>query len=218
MHGRQGHQDARSRARKLVVLRTIRYFAFGANLSPNVLNRRGVSPLMSEKAILRKHRLCFNHRKGFANLEPSNSRECDGDVHGVVFDLHERDFTILEEAEIGYMTKRILVETYGRQEVEAETFVSRPELKIICDDVDPSVLLPTHGYLEKIREGAHFHGLDFGYQKWLGDLETLQGPVPAQYLYTPSRRNLNLALTLAGALSLALAFPRDGRRRSIATN
>ena len=99
----------RRQAGSLRVEAVVRYWAYGANLSPAVLVRRRLRPLAASPAVLRDHRLLFNHRTGFANVEPANGRS----AHGVLYELSDADWLRLIEAEKGYRVRRVHVELYG---------------------------------------------------------------------------------------------------------
>ena len=202
----------RRQAGSLRVEAAVRYWAYGANLSPAVLARRRLRPLAASPAVLRDHRLLFNHRTGFANVEPANGRS----AHGVLYELSDADWLRLQPLELGYRVKRVKVELYGAADAPSRsggagrgngggeaalTFVSEPDLTIIS--AHPETLVPVERYARKLREGAAYHGLDREWQGWLGGLETrADTDLPALYLYTPSRRK---ALAVVGGAALALA-------------
>ena len=87
----------REAASTLRVEAAVRYWAYGANLSPAVLARRRLRPLAASPAVLHDHRLLFNHRTGFANVEPAGGRS----AHGVLYELSDADWLRLQEKEVG---------------------------------------------------------------------------------------------------------------------
>ena len=198
----------RGAASTLRVEAAVRYWAYGANLSPAVLARRRLRPLGASPAVLHDHRLLFNHRTGFANVEPAGGRS----AHGVLYELSDADWLRLQSCEIGYRVRRVRVERYEYGAADAPstssgggeaalTFVSEPDVTIIS--AHPETLVPVERYARTLREGAAYHGLDREWQSWLGGLETrADTDLPALYLNTPSRRK---ALAVVGGAALALA-------------
>lgn len=179
------------------------YFAYGANLSKSTLNRRGIS-VQNEgrvaRVVLQKHRLTFNHRTGYGNLEEDERAE----VHGVVYELSEEDWRKMQAAELGYRVKRVCLESYGTGAlVEALTFVSEDDVKIISND--PSSLRPLTRYANLLREGAHYHDLDQDYQKMLRELKTNES-IPTEYYQTKrSRKTKGILSSIVFMLCLAAA-------------
>lgn len=80
---------------------TLWYFAYGANMSRRVLDRRGLSPLSSEPARLDGYRLRFSHRgvlpiePAFANIEAHPG----GAVHGALYRLRRDEMLRLDRVE-----------------------------------------------------------------------------------------------------------------------
>jgi gamma-glutamylcyclotransferase (GGCT)/AIG2-like uncharacterized protein YtfP len=166
------------------------------------LNRREITVKNDgrvPRAVLPNHRLMFNHRTGYGNLEEEEKAE----VHGVVYELSEEDWRKVQEAELGYRVKRVRLETYdkGEQPVEALTFVSEEDVKILSKD--PSSLRPLTRYAELLREGARYHELDSDWQVWLAELETNES-IPKEY-YETSRSRKTKAIFASIFLILSLA-------------
>ena len=181
------------------------YFAYGANLSPAVLRRRGLSaaPESGQPAVCPGRRLCFDHRAGYGNLVEGAGGE--GGAHGVVYRLGDEDWARLAEAEEGYCLDSVAVTTYDGEALTAQAFVSDPALRIVT--ADPDALQPTERYLALLREGAEFHGLDEAYSGWLAGLEAVTGGVPAAYHDTPRARAVRTgALALLGIAAAAAAL------------
>ena len=117
----------------------ILHFAYGANMDPAVLGRRGLTgPAWATPAVARGWRLAFNHRAAYANLEeggsPAEAREglashppdttpppppppppppWPADPHGVLYGLAPPDWAALVAAEGGYGVRQVEVVTYG---------------------------------------------------------------------------------------------------------
>ena len=184
------------------------YFAYGANLSPAVLRRRGLvaAPESGQPAVCRGRRLCFDHRAGYGNLVEGAGG--GGGAHGVVYRLGDEDWARLAEAEDGYCLDSVDVRTYDGEALTARAFVSDPALRIIT--TNPDALRPTERYLALLREGAEFHGLDEAYSGWLAGLEAVTA-VPAFYHDTPRARVVRtggLALLTLATAAVALASAR----------
>ena len=102
----------------------ILHFAYGGNMDPAVLARRGVRPAWCMPAVARGARLEFNHRSAFANLtrleEGEVGDESDGAhpswpvaPHGVLYGLTPGDWESLVAAEAGYGVRGVRVVTYS---------------------------------------------------------------------------------------------------------
>jgi len=193
------------------------YFAYGAMLSPDTLRRRGLSLSPGRPAILRDHRLCFDHRAGFGNLVNTGAEASNGsstapaplDVHGVIYRVDEGDWARLLKSEVGYRVVSVDVELYGseggaQEVVSASAFVSDPALRILVPSGDPREPKPTARYLDLIQSGAAFHQLDEDYQDWLRGLDTVP-KVPREYLDT-RRDRITKAGVLAVLASLLAAY------------
>jgi len=128
-----------------------RYFAFGANLSPATLNRRGISPGRAQPARLEGHRLVFD-QPGIPVFEPAfaSVRPADDEVWGVLYELTAEDYATLRAFE-GREYREAKVEVIaGAERIEARTFVTRgahPERR------------PSARYLQVMLEGARHHAL-----------------------------------------------------------
>ena len=128
-----------------------RYFAFGANLSPATLNRRGISPGRAQPARLEGHRLVFD-QPGIPVFEPAfaSVRPADDEVWGVLYELTAEDYANLRAFE-GREYREATVEVIaGTERIGARTFVTRgahPERR------------PSARYLQVMLEGARHHSL-----------------------------------------------------------
>ncbi|KAL4419857.1 hypothetical protein ABPG75_006955 [Micractinium tetrahymenae] len=192
----------------------VRCFAFGANMSPTTLAKRGVMPLASEPALVEDVtlELSFSHRGGYATLQKlaAGSSPVPGPAlgpawrqpHGVLHTLTPADLQRLTSREVGYRQIRLAVRTYDGQPVPAAlVFVSSPLLRLYRP-----VPLPRR-YLDLLLEGARHHGLDSDYIAWLESLEAAPpGPLDACYDACPANTLAKLlAAGAAGAVALAAA-------------
>jgi gamma-glutamylcyclotransferase (GGCT)/AIG2-like uncharacterized protein YtfP len=137
------------------------YFAFGANVHPATLARRGVVPIDARPARLDGHRLVFD-QPGLRWLEPAfaSVRPDPRDhVWGVLYRLSSQALARLRAFEgSGYDEISVQVEADGAA-LAARAFVTRgahPES------------VPSRRYLRLIREGAAHHGLP---PEWLARLD-----------------------------------------------
>lgn len=114
-------------------------FAYGANLNAQTVKRRRLEPLEIVPAVLRDHKLVFNHggfaffEETFANVEP-----CEGaEVHGALLRLTTVAMGRLVESEgggggivPGYALVKVTAHPYnGGEPIEAHAFMSEPAAK-----------------------------------------------------------------------------------------
>jgi hypothetical protein len=137
------------------------YFAFGANMSSDVLSRRRVRPLASEPARLDDHVLFFGERgipfvePGFATIAAAPGKT----VWGVLHHLRAGDLDVLRSYEGNtYSRRRVRVVGRNSGEVEAWVFSSRYPVR---------GLRPSTRYLDTLLSGAREHGLPEDYVTWL---------------------------------------------------
>ena len=134
---------------------TIAYFAYGSNMSTARIRRRVGSATVVSRALLPEHRLQF-HKKG-----ADGSAKCDIEhthsphdiVHGVVFQVHERDMQLLDRYEglgNGYEKKPVTIHLPDGSTRTATTYYAT--------HIDAS-LQPYHWYREHVLRGAREHGL-----------------------------------------------------------
>lgn len=141
------------------------YFAYGSNLCVQQMAARCPDAREPRRAVLCDHDWLINER-GVATVEPFTGSE----VHGVLWDVSERDLTVLDSAEgvpVRYRRDRLTVHTDSGA---APAWVY----------IDPRVTLgpPRDGYLTRIIDGAVHHGLP---QRWIDFLrrwDPLHWPLP----------------------------------------
>ena len=131
------------------------YFAYGSNLDVTQMARRCPDATNPRRATLADHDWLINER-GVATIE-----ELDGaQVHGVLWDVSDRDLDVLDSAEgvpVRYRRDRM---TVGTDDGPTDAWV------YVDPRVEPGA--PRPGYLERIMAGAVHHGLP---QRWLDFLE-----------------------------------------------
>ena len=122
------------------------YFAYGSNLCVQQMARRCPGAVSPRPAMLADHDWLINER-GVATVEPFDGSQ----VHGVVWQVTDRDLATLDSAEgvpARYRRDRLIVHT---DDGPSEAWV------YIDHRVDPGA--PRPGYLERIVDGAVHHGL-----------------------------------------------------------
>lgn len=143
------------------------YFAYGSNLCVRQMAQRCPDATDPRRATLADHDWLINER-GVATVEPFTGSE----VHGVVWQLSDRDLATLDSAEgvpVRYRRDRLTVRT---DEGPAPAWV------YIDHRAEPGP--PRPGYLERILDGARHHGLP---HRWIEFLERWD---PARW---PQRRD-----------------------------
>mmetsp|Transcript_40934 Transcript_40934/g.65814 ORF Transcript_40934/g.65814 Transcript_40934/m.65814 type:complete len:290 (+) Transcript_40934:143-1012(+) len=127
LEGLNARKPRCSRALTSVSVEKVKYFAYGANMDPKVMKRRGVQleDGSSIPGILRDHSLCFNHQGCYANIVPRSDSlaarinkfdeiigQSPSDVHGVIYLLDPDDIKKLAKYEGGYVISKCRVEKY----------------------------------------------------------------------------------------------------------
>jgi phage replication-related protein YjqB (UPF0714/DUF867 family)/gamma-glutamylcyclotransferase (GGCT)/AIG2-like uncharacterized protein YtfP len=170
------------------------YFAYGSNLCVRQMAQRCPDAENPRRATLADHDWLINER-GVATVEPFAGSE----VHGVVWQVSDRDLATLDSAEGVPMR-------YRRDELTVFTDDGPSPAWVYIDHrVEPGP--PRPGYLERILDGAHHHGLP---GRWIQFLERWD---PARW---PQRRDSSDALG-PQSLSDLLANPavtEESRLRS----
>ncbi|MFB1294973.1 poly-gamma-glutamate hydrolase family protein [Mycobacterium sp. pW049] len=131
------------------------YFAYGSNLCVQQMALRCPDATDPRRATLADHDWLINER-GVATVEPFSGSE----VHGVVWQVSDRDLATLDSAE-GVPVR------YRRDEMTVLTEAGPSTAWVYIDHrVEPGP--PRPGYLERILDGAHHHGLP---GRWIQFLE-----------------------------------------------
>jgi phage replication-related protein YjqB (UPF0714/DUF867 family) len=142
------------------------YFAYGSNLCVAQMARRCPDASDPRPARLAGHDWLINQR-GVATVE----RFAGTHVHGVVWNVSDRDLATLDSAEgvpVRYRRDRLTVHT---PEGPAEAWV------YIDHRVDPGA--PRPGYLERIIDGAIHHGLPHRWIEFLRRWDPAHWPRPS---------------------------------------
>jgi phage replication-related protein YjqB (UPF0714/DUF867 family)/gamma-glutamylcyclotransferase (GGCT)/AIG2-like uncharacterized protein YtfP len=145
------------------------YFAYGSNLCTTQMAQRCPDAADPRPATLADHDWLINQR-GVATVEPFDGSQ----VHGVVWQVSDRDLATLDSAEgvpVRYRRDRMVVHTADGP---------APAWVYIDHRVEPGA--PRPGYLERIIDGAMHHGLP---HRWL---EFLRRWDPANW---PRHRDAN---------------------------
>ncbi|MGE2833735.1 poly-gamma-glutamate hydrolase family protein [Mycobacterium sp. SMC-4] len=127
------------------------YFAYGSNLYVQQMAQRCPDAIDPVPATLANHDWLINER-GVATVEPFTG----GKVHGVVWQISDRDLATLDSAEgvpVRYRRDRLTVRTAGG-DTSAWVYIDHR--------VEPGP--PRPGYLERIIAGARQHDLP---DKWI---------------------------------------------------
>lgn len=131
------------------------YFAYGSNLCVQQMAQRCPDATDPRHATLADHDWLINER-GVATVEPFSGSE----VHGVVWQVSDRDLATLDSAE-GVPVR------YRRDEMTVLTEAGPSTAWVYIDHrVEPGP--PRPGYLERILDGARHHGLP---GRWIQFLE-----------------------------------------------
>ena len=175
---------------------TLLTFAYGANLSAERLRSRGVSPTASLIARAPGYALRFQHRGGYATLDPirvddeGDEEEEEGGAYGVVHRISRSELAMIKRWEIGYEMKELGVMirandsmctlTEGDEEEEEEeeeetlvmttVFVTKPSARL------RRPVPPFREYRDRVLDGARVVGLPFSYVDRLTALG--EGAVP----------------------------------------
>lgn len=131
------------------------YFAYGSNLCAQQMAQRCPDATNPQRATLADHDWLINER-GVATVEPLTGSE----VHGVVWQVSDRDLATLDSAEgvpARYRRDRLTVVTAGGPS-SAWVYIDHR--------VEPGP--PRSGYLERVLDGARHHGLP---HRWIEFLE-----------------------------------------------
>lgn len=139
---------------------TERYFAFGANMHPRTLERRGITPLSSAPARLDGYRLVFD-QPAIPLFDPvfASVRPAEDHVWGVLYELEPSALQLLRDFEGGdYEEVGVSVSLSPERSTDAWTFVTRGA----CPERTPS-----RRYMRVIMGGARHHGLP---QDWIARL------------------------------------------------
>ncbi len=141
------------------------YFAYGSNLCVTQMARRCPDAANPRPATLADHDWLINQR-GVATVEPFSGAQ----VHGVVWDVSDRDLATLDSAEgvpVRYRRDRLTVST-GDGLAHAWVYL----------DHRVETGAPRPGYLERVIDGALHHGLPHRWIEFLRRWDPSHWPRP----------------------------------------
>mmetsp|Transcript_40575 Transcript_40575/g.127912 ORF Transcript_40575/g.127912 Transcript_40575/m.127912 type:complete len:236 (-) Transcript_40575:1441-2148(-) len=163
----------------------VRYFAFGSNMNPGVLQGlRQVKPIKACPGFVKEYKLAFNLlgtpgiEPSFASAEPSDKE--DDELHGVLFTLTRLDWEKVARTEgvgLAYSLEEVVVNTYQGSKLQAVTLRTKPgPLRApFGKDIQPS-----EGYLDLLIQGAEYYNLNKEYKDKLRSIR----PNPAVLVNT----------------------------------
>ena len=146
---------------------TLKYFAYGSNLHFDRFKERVPSARIMNTATLPGHRLSFC-KHGADDSGKCTIISATGDVHGVIYEIHKEHKPQLDQCEIGYETRNIIVTTSAGP-IETFTYVAQ------ADMIKPD-LSPYHWYKLYVWLGAQAHGLDPNYCAMLAEQNSIDDP------------------------------------------
>ncbi|OBI79833.1 poly-gamma-glutamate hydrolase family protein [Mycobacterium sp. E740] len=173
------------------------YFAYGSNLNVGQMALRCPDAADPRPAKLADHDWLINER-GVATVEPFDGSE----VHGVVWQLNDHDLAVLDSAEgvpVRYRRDRLTVHT---DDGPAEAWV------YIDHRVEPGP--PRPGYLERIIDGAHHHGLPKRWVEFLKRWDPAHWPNRSTTSDSPAPQSLSELLTQPGVTEQCTLCSRFG--------
>jgi len=127
------------------------------------INMRGIHPTQSRPACLKDYQLYFAMKNGYAA-----AREAQGlEMHGVVHSISEKELAMLDVIEFLYVKELVEVVPYDGEK-------KLPAIKAYVYIFDPKMVekypekfaenLPTERYIEILRQGAMYYGVDKTFQ------------------------------------------------------
>ncbi len=110
----------------------MRYFAYGSNMNPEQMKKRGIRFKKRERAVIKGWRLEFNKmasrnpdREGYANIVKDDKEF----VEGILYEIAEKDIQKLDRYEgcpNHYYRISVKVILESSNEVEAITYIANP--------------------------------------------------------------------------------------------
>lgn len=146
------------------------YFAYGSNMNPERMRKRGVDFKQRRKGILRGYCLVFNKiatgfpGAGYANIVPDESGLVEGILYEVEKDDIENKLDRYEGYPVHYKTYEMKVELEDGTEVDATVYVASEEY--VAEG-----LMPTRDYLDHLLKGSDLLSED--YRAWLANHQTI---------------------------------------------
>ncbi len=128
------------------------YFAYGSNMDPERMKKRGIRFSQRRWGVLRGWKLVFNKRasknpeEGYANIIPWEGEF----VEGILYTIPEEDIKILDRYEgfpDHYYRKELWIELKDGTKVKAQVYIAR-------EDKTASGLKPSKEYLSHLLKGC----------------------------------------------------------------
>ena len=162
----------------------VEYFAIGSMMNPTSLKMRGLNPLKSRPGILRDYELIFVMAHGMAAARKVDSVPNDSkkSIHGVLHQVSRAEMDILSKSESTYVKEeKVIIQTYRSVKDRTDSDVSKDMEKLSdineCEKVEALVYVlnndivatdperfsenpPSERYIDILKDGAHYHGLD----------------------------------------------------------
>lgn len=130
----------------------IYYFAYGANLSKDIMRKRVGDWKEVKRAVLDGYRLCFGVYSKSWKGGAADIRECEGGrVYGAVYLISEEQLSMLDRCEgvpSVYMRRKVKVRTEDG-ELDAVTYVAANPKDYVR---------PSQEYLANVLKGLRQHG------------------------------------------------------------
>lgn len=150
------------------------YFAIGSMTHPMSCKGRNITPKESKPAVLIDYRLYFFGSSGVAEAVPAPGNS----FHGVAHLLDKTSMERLDSFEIGYIRVPGTAITYDGTELAVQCY-SRPAGTERSPKFDK---YPTERYLDVIRTGCEYHGVQREHIEFLRRHEKQARPKPHQFL------------------------------------
>lgn len=173
------------------------YFAYGSNLCVQQMASRCPDAVDPRPATLSDHDWLINER-GVATVEPFTGSQ----VHGVVWQVTDRDLATLDSAEgvpVRYRRDRLTVHT-SEGPVSAWVYIDHR--------VEPGA--PRPGYLDRILDGAQHHGLPARWLEFLRRWDPANWPRALPATDVPGPQSLSELLAEPGVIESSTLRSRFG--------
>jgi gamma-glutamylcyclotransferase len=126
------------------------YFAYGSNMNWEQMRRRCPSAQFVCVAVLKNYRFAIARHSRLRDCGTANIlAETGSEVWGIVYDVSEQEFAILDGFEDGYCRERALVRATGDSQ-------SSVEVLVYIAEKEDNVPLPSSEYKRLIVTGAKY--------------------------------------------------------------
>jgi hypothetical protein len=181
---------------------TFEYFAIASMMNPTSIQKRGITPLKSQPAILLDYKLVFFGSMGYAEAIPCSPDEevTSSEFHGVVHTVTQHDLNILNEIEHLYIPTKAIAQLYDGTKISVIVYCRPTEKQ------DTTKGIPQERYLNIMIEGAIHYGVKPEYIESLKKLEKEPRPKANEFLsFGPLVRDKHPIMTLEDV------FNQDGQ-------